>query len=58
MTITKLTLQKKMSYGEVLLIYWDLNRKDCTGCAWDHPSQRRHECLMDNSNNHIYWKTL
>ena len=45
-----------MSYGEVLSIYWDLKRKDCGGCAWDHPSQRRHECLMDHSNDHIYWK--
>ena len=45
-----------MSYGEVLSIYWDLKRKDCTGCAWDHPSQRRHECVMDHSNDHINWK--
>ena len=45
-----------MSNGEILLIYWELKRKDCTGCAWDHPSQRRHECLMDHSNDHIYWK--
>ena len=45
-----------MSNSEILLIYWDMKRKYCSGCAWDHPSQRRHECLMDNSNNHIYWK--
>ena len=41
---------------QIYQIYWEMKRKDCLGCAWDHPSQRRHECLMDTSNNHIYWK--
>ena len=42
------------SFGEVLEeIIHKLKRKTCAGCQCDHPSQNKHECLMQSEQEHL-----